>query len=509
MATVKQILGKINPGLYAENGVELLAKYKTIDKIPADEVKPKALAEHKIIYDSSSEGLEPIYFWLVDFMENRGLSSEKLVDNFASSPGSGHFAELGQRATVMQQQGSKILGDVNTVLRSVLNLIYDLKEFKIRLEHYDNLMDKDKSTVEAARLSLKQIWQDKVDITKGNSGIKVMSFQGGFQTLLHAFLAAEKEKDVDRMDLNDVVKRILKPRVQEFNIWVEQSEKELRKRYELERIYLRSQVNSLKLYSRWAKPYLRAAQQLEMKDMSKDVALVKVFNTILLELSLMGKMELKVKESAMSGELPNDLQDMKFDRKYYSCVLVDLRFRGIPQRAGQQSHYVFGGKADVIFSAYSLNSDELEMFKQLMDKSDVEDVLKLIDGASSDSINQLQEEISFFLEDKEKEEEKKRKKDGDEINPFLAIGGFYNVSSEERKSMEGKSLGEKFKKIFSFSGSEEKKEKSKEKKEIKFVKPDNWIEKTQLREFTIKNAIDINFDTFDIYKKNHGMSSFT
>lgn len=508
MATVRQILGKINPMLYAKNGAELLAKYGTIDKINANDVEPQSLGEHNIVYDSSSEGLEPIYFWLVDFMENRGFKSEKLMDNFASSPGSGHFAELGQRATIMQSQGSKILGDVNTVLRSVLNLIYDLKEFRIRLEHYDSWKSKDKSVSEAAMLALKQIWLDKVDITKGNSSVKAMSFQGGFQTLLHAFLAAENEKDVDKMDLNDVVKRILKPRVQEFNIWVGQSEKELRKRYELEKTYLRSQVNSLKLYSRWAKPYLKAAQQLEMKDMSKDVALIKAFNTILLELSLLGVMKLNVKEESYNGVLPKDLQDMKFDRDYYTCVLVDLRFRGIPQRAGQQSHYVFGGKVDVKFSAYSLNSDELEMMRNELGKDDVDDVLKLIDGASSDSINQLQEEINFFLEEKDKEEEKKAKKESEDINPFFAITGYYNVSSDERKSMGGKPFKERLKQIFGFSKSEDKKEKPKKEK-LKTIRPDNWIEKNVLREFTSKNAAEINFDTFDIYKKNHGMASFT
>src|SRR3989344_621862 len=233
----------------------------------AREKKPDS--EHTLVYDSSSETLEPVYFFVIDLMENFGLEPVKLVDNFASSPGSGHFAEIGQRATIMQQQGSKILGDVNTVLRSVLNIIYDLKEFRIRLEHYDNLKSKDNDMVQATMLSLKQIWLDKVDITRGNSSVKAMAFQGGFQTLLHAFLAIKdeslKDDNGNEIDLNDMIKRILRPRIQEFNIWLGQSEKELRKRYELEKSYLKSQVNSLKLYARWAKPYLRAAQQLEMK----------------------------------------------------------------------------------------------------------------------------------------------------------------------------------------------------------------------------------------------------
>ena len=65
----------------------------------------------------------------------------------------------------MQQQGTKILGDINTVLRSILNIIHDLKDFRTRLQGYDDLNSKDKNTSEGAKLSLKQIWLDKVDIT--------------------------------------------------------------------------------------------------------------------------------------------------------------------------------------------------------------------------------------------------------------------------------------------------------------------------------------------------------
>ena len=172
-------------------------------------------AEHKIVYDSSSETLEPIYFFILDLMNDFGLNPEKLIDNFSSSPGSGHFGELGQRLSIMQQQGTKLMADINTVLRSILNLIYDLREFKIRLQSYEDLNNP--STKDAAVLSLKQLWMDKVDIQKGNSSIKAMALgQAGFATLIDAFLAVKDIKDVAKIDLNDRVKRILTPRIQEF-----------------------------------------------------------------------------------------------------------------------------------------------------------------------------------------------------------------------------------------------------------------------------------------------------
>jgi len=328
---------------------------------------------------------------------------------------------------------------------------------------------------------------DKVDINRGNSSVKAMAFQGGFQTLIDAFLVAKNEKDVDKLDLNERVKRILKPRIQEFNVWVKESEKELRRRYGLEKSYLKSQVNSLKLYSRWVKPYLKAAQQLEMKEPGREPALVKVFNTLLLELTLLGKLKIDIQSAAFERKLPEDFNKLKTKRDYFSCVLVDFRFRGIPQRTQrQQGEYVFGGRAEAKFIAYALNSDELEKLDKELEKSDVEDVLRLVEGATTESLEQMQKDIDFFLEEKDETEKPKG-----ETNPFLALIGVYN--KKDKRSSQAPASSE--------SRAKEKKEKP--------VRRDDWIEKNHLRELAIENSKEIAFDLFDIYKKAHGMPSYT
>lgn len=507
MVSIPQLIATMNPDLYYDTDASNPSIYNDSDTIKekikkfkeyietegfqsaAKKAKPKSESEHIIGYDSATETLEPIYFFIVDLLSNVGMSPEKLVDNFSSSPGSGHFAELGQRATAMQNQATKVLGDINTVLRSVLNIIYDLKEFRIRLQSYDDAKSNDKDKKEGATLSLKQIWMDKVDMQKGNSSIKAMALgQAGFVTLIDAFLAAKDEKDVDRLDLNERVKRILLPRVHEFNIWLKQSEQELRKRYELEKTYLRSQVNSLKLYSRWAKPYLKTAYELEAKEGGRDAALVKAFNTIVLELTLLGKKKLDVKSTALEGDLPREFTKESFlkklKRNYYSCIIVEFRFRGIPQRVSQQSHFTFGGKAEVVFKSYALNDDELEQLNKELEESDLGEVLKLIKGATDDSLEQLQDEINFFLEEKTSEETEKASKSKDESNPFLALIGAYDKKEKPKQ--------------------EKSSEKSKEK-----IEKDNWIEKTHLRPLAAQTAKDMVFDLFDIYKKAHGMESFT
>jgi len=452
--------------------------------------KGKKIPEHKLFYDSSSETLEPVYFFILDMLNEFGLETEKLIDNFTSSPGSGHFAELGQRATIMQQQGTKLLGDINTVLRSVLNIIYDLKDFRLRLQQYDELKGKSK---EAALLSLKQLWLDKVDITKQNSSIKAMALgQAGFQTLMDAFLVVNDESLKDEkgqeIDLNERVKRILRARIMEFNHWLVQSEAELRKRYNLEKTYLRSQVNALKLYSRWAKPYLKAAQDLEAGERGREPALVKAFNTILLEMTLLAKRKIKAQEEAKAGNLPNDFQKLK-TKDYYLCVLVSFRFRGIPQRASaQQSHYVFGGRAEVSFKAYALNEDELKMIDEELEESDMNDALKLIEGTTTESLEQLQGEIDFFLDEKDVEETiSTEKKEEESSNPFKALIGGYNKSEEKSK---------------------DKKEGDSKKKEKTVLRAESWAEKEYIRKFAEGQAKGTAFTLFDVYKKAHGMASF-
>ena len=483
VASIAQIIGKINPKKYAENWNELLKKYGSASEIPAEDVKEKPLSEHTMVYDSSSETLEPIYFFILDLMNDFKFETEKIEDNFSSSPGSGHFAELGQRATIMQQQGAKILGDVNTVLRSVLNIIYDLKEFRIRLSQYDNLKTDKK---EAAILALKQIWMDKVDITKGNSSIKAMALgQAGFQTLIDAFLFSKDVKDADKLDLNDRVKRILKPRLIEFNDWAEHSEEELRKRYELEKAYLKSQVNSLKLYARWAKPYLKAAQQLEMKEQGREPSLVKAFNTILLELTLIGKQKIMSKEEALSGGLPKEFEKLKVKRDYYFCTLVEFKFRGIPQKVAQQSHYAFGGRAEISFKAYVLNSDELKKLEEELEASEVNDVMKLIEGSTGESLETIQDEINFFLEEKDQHEQEHK----DTSNPFVALFGGYDKKEKMEENRPGVA--------------------DLKKKEKWWPAKESFIESANLRPFSEGKAKEITFKIFDVYKKAHGMPSYT
>ncbi len=462
-----------------------MAEIDNISKIikeisPYYKDKDGASEQHKIVYQSSSETLEPIYFWVLDKMNDFHEGNvEKLVDNFTSTPGSGHFSELMGKATRMQEQAIKILGQANTVIKSILNIIYDLKEFEMRLHHYELAKSDDEMKKESGLLSLKSIWMDNVDIKRGRGAINMLAQQLNFVTLRDAFMAAKSVKSVSEMDLNDRVKRILTPRLEEFFEWKKRSETELQKRYEIEKTYLKSQVSSLKLYTRWAKPYLKASADLEQKEQGRNPSSVKSFNTILLELTLLGKSQAKPESGISSGIIPESFEK-KYNkmREYYSCVLVDFYFRGIPQRAGQ--HYVFGGRAEVTFKAYSLNEQELKKLDEKLDESDLKQALNLVQGVTDESLEQLHEDIEHYLDensDKEKQEKESSKED---INPFAALIG----------------LGKK----------QEKEKKQDNQEKIDKIKKDKFEEEF-LRKMGEQTAKETCFKIFDIYKKAHGMQS--
>ncbi len=395
------------------------------------------IEQHKLSYDVFSQSLEPIYFWILDYIMEEYKRSEKLIDNFVSSAGSGHFAELQQRATRMQEEAMKMFGTANTVLRSIMNIIYDLKDFKLRLAQYEDYHSQDPKIKSASFLALKQIWLDSVDIKRGNSSIKALGVSGAnqpnFVTLIDAFMAVRNLDDLKEMDLNLRVKRILEQRISEFLHWIEISETELKKRFEIEKTYLRSQVNTLKLYSRWIKPYLKAAKDLEQRTNPDTTDLISTFNSAIFELSILGIGEYKWDEDVEFGILPKAYKKLKL-RIYLPVVIVEFRFRSAPDRTDQRGGYGYRGKADITFTGFALNEEEIKKLKELIEKDDVGDLMQMISGATTESLEQIQGDIDEFLEGKK--QEKKEEDKQEDSNPFTALFSFMKREKKESKKGE-------------------------------------------------------------------------
>lgn len=447
--------------------------------------KTKSKVEYNIVYDSLAEGLEPIYFWVLDFMKDtslNGLGMEEVIkskDEYEAAVGGGYFGEIGTRAGIMQDRAMKIMATVNTVVRSVINLIYDLKEFEIRLQSYDDLRSENKSKRESAELALRAIWMDNVDIKKGRGSINMLTQQLQFVTLRDAFMYVKNEEDVDKADLNERVKRILRARLNDYLKWKEYSEKEIRKRYNIERSYLKSQYNALKLYSKWAKPYLIAAQKLGMSNFvtasgQPNPNIVNVFNNLEIHLNLFGKMETKPEE------LNPAFEGLKLPEKYYTCVEAEIIFRTVPramQAATGSQHYVHSGRTELIFRAYGLTDKEIKKMNELRDKED----LQLIEEMTETSLKEIREDIDHFLKD-EKEEEKAEEEEKPKFeNPFKGVVKGFGAALKPLKY-----VGRVF---------------------PKFRKSPKFIE-GQIKKKALSIAEGKCYFMYDIYKKSHRMMTW-
>ena len=359
----------------------------------------------------------------------------------------------------------------------------------MRLSIYDRLKSEDEEEKKSAILSLKQVWMDTVDMKRGNTAIKLMAQQFQYVTLIDAFMAAESPEKVKDLDLNDRVMRILSQRIGEFFDWVKISEKELRKRFEIEKIYLKSQVNTVKLYARWAKPYLRAAVQLEQRVtspsseinlMTSSAALVTAFNTSLFELTLLCQSEYKPDKDIDKGDLPAVFRKAK-KRNYAPIMITELRFRSIPERT-QQGGYGFRGRVEMLFTGYALNEDELRVLRRELANDDVNDLYKMVENATEESLRQMADDLNEFIEDdekkkNEKKEEKKEKK-SDDTNPFSAILSFLKFSDSDKPN---KGDGE--------------------------IPPDTHVESVMRSQAIIKSRKEC-YKIYSMYKKAHGMPSY-
>jgi hypothetical protein len=483
MADLKKVIEEV---ITTSKSPDDLNEFKMWD---LEKGKLKPAASYKITFDSQQAQLEPIYYWLLDFVQDAGWDTKKITDNFTSSPGSGHFAEMGQRASKLQDEAGKLLGGMNQVIKSALNIIYDLKEFEIRLSHYDDANSEDKEKKEEGMLALKQIWLDNVDLKRGKGSIHAMAGEIGYTTIREAFMMANSINDLKDINdenggvINDQVLRILIPRISEFLKWKEYSEKELRKRMNIEKNYLKSQIETIKLYSSWMKPYIKAAEELRQKGFDGNAALVNAFSTSMFELTLLGKKE---------EEIPPKFGNYNLKRKYYSCIVISFNYRGhVSQRVTQKGDYGFamGGRIDMTFDAYAINEDELKIIEKELTKEDVADSMSFSMNLAEEALKELKEDLDHFLkndEEKKKEETQiEEKKKSQDINPFSALfSGIFKRN--KKKSLE--------------------KKKGKDVESAEDIAPDNYVEKV-LRFQAISNACSGLYTVYDIYKKAHGMAS--
>ncbi len=111
--------------------------------------------------------------------------------------------------------------------------------------------------------------------------------------------------------------------------------------------------------------------------------------------------------------------------------------------------------------------------------------MKLIEGSTGESLETIQDEINFFLEEKDQHEQEHK----DTSNPFVALFGGYDKKEKMEENRPGVA--------------------DLKKKEKWWPAKESFIESANLRPFSEGKAKEITFKIFDVYKKAHGMPSYT
>jgi len=227
----------------------------------------------------------------------------------------------------------------------------------------------------------------------------------------------------------------------------------------------------LKLYAGWAKPYLRAAQKLKMKEFNiPDI--VNSFSNIEIKLNLVGN-----SQPLSPPQLHPTYKDIKLKHQYHAVLVTDMDFRGVPSAVTTQGgkQYVHGGRAEIKFKSYAF--DEIEL--SAIEARELYEDMNLVDEWVGVSLEELDKEIQAYLTPA-KEEKKEEKKEFNIEWPFKGtFEGFKHILSPLQD------LAEKL---------------------VKTSPPTEIIE-SDVKAHAAETSKTLLFVLYNIYKKSHGMLS--
>jgi hypothetical protein len=235
------------------------------------------------------------------------------------------------------------------------------------------------------------------------------------------------DETVNKLDgFNRKIKEVLKRKLRQYLQWKKHTFSELltRRRFTLQ--YFRQHYDIIRMYMTWIKPYLRNIRRLESDTSYMDSAhLISSFEGSVMEIETIAK---------------------KKYGDFYAVGLMNFLYRTHPSMDYQQEGYQRGpkhsGKVTVTLRAYVWTEDELEDYKQMRQREDL-DLLRTLDYSLATAMDALGDEMKAYLaqageklfeeeletkKQKEREEAEKNSKSYGVFEPFIALlGGFKDI----------------------------------------------------------------------------------
>jgi hypothetical protein len=394
---------------------------------------------------------QPEYFSVMQMFATIGYRPIRIAESVDPSALSSLMNMVLEKKKNLEDRVMQLLGSINTVLKSLIAMIYELKELDRNIYFYDELKDTNKEKAEAAELALKRVFLDTVDSRKGGASLSALSrspTQGqggpGFIDIMSVFYQVKSLKEVSQIDRNEQYKNILKNRYIEYEKWKEINGNDLKSRKSILLQYLKSQMGSFNLYVDWCSTYLSLlskmgfntatnAQQY-MTGASKpdtfenesfsvtsvgfkqvysgeyDVEYTKLFKNKGPEIPI------NVEPKSLGGSLlsrgyEENKRSYIYNRKYgpmvYSLIKLKMDFKEKPSKEPIQPPYE--GTLYFNISPYSFTPEEFFLYQKANLVKIQKTVFAAVDQTVFRSLNVIKADLDKYVAEAEKEEAEKNK----------------------------------------------------------------------------------------------------
>ncbi|MDO8628528.1 MAG: hypothetical protein Q7R56_02130 [Nanoarchaeota archaeon] len=420
-------------------------KDDNVDGKPSD---PGKLAGDvfRLSIDAPASGVERYYFWVIRLLEKSGPYGLnfygdvgeiiKVRDVYSSAETSAYWGNVEQKKAAQQDRVSSYLANIGKFIKDLFQIVRELRILDERLGYYDGIVKNDQNS-KAADIALKGIWVDLVEGGgKNPSSVYGLASQVGFVTLPDLFFDTfvRKKEDVsssvagyEKMGINRKVREVLMRKLEQYLLWREHTDRELRQRRKFVLSYLAQEFNVIKMYALWLKPYLQNVRKLQQSSDLNKYDIVTAFDTSKIELELLAVRK----------------KDPKSEKDFVQNIPV-LRIRfshvAIPQMSFQQEFQrgaIHTGHTKIVIDSFVASQDSLRKYQQVQD-GDVFDVLTAIDetvGALKDDLEKYLTEAATLYNLKElkaifpeKPKDNSVKSSDSLFDPFKAIfSGFAEI----------------------------------------------------------------------------------
>ena len=391
-----------------EQQEELVIKFEDQDTLPGKLVTPSkhkgGASQYRLIIDSTQAGVEEKYFWLLRYLLKEapfGRSYQrsgkviKTKDVYTAGETSSYWGSIEQRRAAQIDKFQQIMGNIGTMLKSLFQLLRELRVMDERLGYYKQSYQRDRN----AEVALKSIWVDMVEGGAKNPGsVTGLASQVGFVTLPDFFYMVHP-RDVDsvqselnnlhRGSINRKVKEVLGRKLYQYLTWKEKTYRELNIGREFKLKYMIQHYQVIRLYLNWLRPYLRNIKRLQMKGNVMEKDIIAAFETSKVELEFLAIKMKYEKETLYGNKEPMEFHD------FFPCVRVSVNFVAIPEMSYQQDFQrgaVHRGRSEIHIEAFITTEKEIKKYLKKLEESDLE-LLSSVDS----SIEALKDDLNYYL----------------------------------------------------------------------------------------------------------------